>query len=309
MLTPGDGRNDGAKLRYLARPTVWRHHDPGLFDALREVATGNLSRDVSAIEHAMLFGDGRYFSGLVPDDMDERAVWFAAALRELQSSDLLFFDPDNGIEVASVAKGRRRSSKYVYWDELADAWRTGKSLLVFQHFAREERASHIDRLTAMLAEQTPGSLIGAWRSANVLFLFAGQPGHAALTAVSSQLIQERWGTRLAAWGPASGVSGNSAPSIMSAATTLVLLEEPARRLPTHSVHTDGEVIEEALNRSAPELVHRRVACPACTTFIFRMWPEGWDSHAAFRCLGLNATTREERKREYRQRFGHLFHSG
>ena len=45
------------------------------------------------------------------------------------------------------------------------------------------------------------------------------------------------------------------------------------------------------------------ACPACSDKVFRRWPWGWDAHAAYRCEGLEATCREKRKREFRERFG------
>jgi hypothetical protein len=203
MLTPNDDRHDGDKLAYLKNPTMWRHHDPALFDAISKVDQGILPRDVSAVEHANLFTAGCYDSECVPDNTSERAAWFAAALHKLQSCDLLFFDPDNGIEVASVPKGHRKSSKYVYWDELASAWRTGKSLLLFQHFAREKRSTHIQQLSAALAEQSPDSIIEAWTSANVLFLFACQQGHAEMADAARQLIQKRRGARLESWRPGS----------------------------------------------------------------------------------------------------------
>lgn len=41
---------------------------------------------------------------------------------KLKTSELLFFDPDNGIEVMSNPKGCKNSSKYIYWDDLQSAW-------------------------------------------------------------------------------------------------------------------------------------------------------------------------------------------
>lgn len=52
-------------------------------------------------------------------------------------------------------------------------------------------------------------------------------------------------------------------------------------------------------------VHQRT-CPACGMFVFKRWPFGWDAHSAHRCTGVEGTNPEERKAEFRQRFGHLF---
>jgi hypothetical protein len=37
-----------------------------------------------------------------------------------------------------------------------------------------------------------------------------------------------------------------------------------------------------------------------------LWPEGWDSHAAHRCEGIEAEGAEARKQEFKTRFAGLF---
>ena len=66
------------------------------------------------------------------------------------------------------------------------------------------------------------------------------------------------------------------------------------------------IIRDATGLTARDVAHRRVLCPACGVKVFKMWPEGWDAHAAHRCKGLSAVTEEERKAEYKSRFQHLF---
>ena len=48
------------------------------------------------------------------------------------------------------------------------------------------------------------------------------------------------------------------------------------------------------------------SCPGCEDYVFKRWPLGWDAHAAHRCGGLSARDPEERKREFKRRFGHVF---
>ncbi len=90
----------------------------------------------------------------------------------LANADLIFLDPDNGLEVASQPRGRKDSSKYVFWDEVESLWKQGTSLLLFQHFARENREDHTARLAAELSRRAPGTEISALTSSNVLFLLA-----------------------------------------------------------------------------------------------------------------------------------------
>jgi hypothetical protein len=78
----------------------------------------------------------------------------------------MFFDPDNCFEVPSKPRSHRGSSKYVYWSEVEETFRMGHSVIVFQHFSREERTARLRRLLDQLGEAT-GSDAFALRSATV----------------------------------------------------------------------------------------------------------------------------------------------
>lgn len=69
--------------------------------------------------------------------------------------------------------------------------------------------------------------------------------------------------------------------------------------------SDG-AITNAAELTIGNVVHQRVVCPSCSDFVFEMWPEGWDSHAARKCAGLSPLTEQERKREFKTRYGYLF---
>jgi hypothetical protein len=66
------------------------------------------------------------------------------------------------------------------------------------------------------------------------------------------------------------------------------------------------VITNAADLSANELTGQRVLCPGCEKKVFETWPGGWDAHASHACTGVRAPTDQERKAEYRRRFGSLF---
>jgi hypothetical protein len=74
---------------------------------------------------------------------------------------------------------------------------------------------------------------------------------------------------------------------------------------TPTRRADGS-ITNAAELSTADVVHQSVVCPCCTDFVFKMWPEGWDAHAAHRCAGLSAASVEERKREFKTRYEYLF---
>ena len=69
--------------------------------------------------------------------------------------------------------------------------------------------------------------------------------------------------------------------------------------------SDGAILNAAVLRDS-HVIHERVQCPGCGKKIFERWPDGWDAHAAHRCLGLESTTEAERKIEYKTVFRSLF---
>lgn len=69
--------------------------------------------------------------------------------------------------------------------------------------------------------------------------------------------------------------------------------------------TSGTILNAAV-LTAADVAHRRVLCPVCMEKEFEMWPEGWDAHAARRCKGLEGTTPEARKAEFKRVLRHLF---
>jgi hypothetical protein len=73
------------------------------------------------------------------------------------------------------------------------------------------------------------------------------------------------------------------------------------------IKRDGRgVILNANELTVDDVVNNRVLCPACGSHVFERWPLGWDAHAAHRCSGVNNSTPEDRKTEFKQRYIHLF---
>lgn len=188
MLTPNDGRSDGNKLGYLDQPKQKRH-DPELFALLQRVRNEPDTRRLVLIEGSEILPGAVFVNTIVPEPLFERQLWFKQASAALAQTDLVFFDPDNGIEVGSVGKGRRNSSKYVYRDELATTYRAGHSLLVYQHFQRKERESFIQAIADNLGRIAPEAEIWAIRTSHVVFMLAVQPRHRpALSAAARHVL-------------------------------------------------------------------------------------------------------------------------
>ena len=109
--------------------------------------------------------------------------------------DLLFFDPDNGLEVPSVPRGRRGSSKYLYWPEVASAFEAGHSLIIYQHFPRVRREAFTERLAGEACRRSGARGAIACRTNRVLFLLLPQRAHAKSLQRGIATLAERWSTQ------------------------------------------------------------------------------------------------------------------
>lgn len=195
MLTPSDGSTDGKFTDYLAKPEAWRQYDPSLFDFLKSEVIVQSRRAVEYIEPWEGL-PGIFSSKIVPDDRPGRQRWSAEMLEAIPHQSLVFFDPDNGIEVPSCPMGRKRSSKYVYWNELAAAWHRGASLLVYQHFTRENRERFLERLSLDFKQRLGAQQVTVLRTPRVAFFLVPQGEWAGQAEPNAAAIQRRWNGRI-----------------------------------------------------------------------------------------------------------------
>jgi hypothetical protein len=189
MLTPPDGRSDGRFLKYLGKPKKYRHRDSELFEYLKQVVEVDGDRRIARIQDSTLLGSALFQSSTLPDDRSGRATYFSECVTLFARCDLVFFDPDNGLEVHSTSLGRRGSCKYLYWDEVYTTFTAGMSVLIYQHFPHEERTRYIRRMTEELRLRTHATAVFSFRTPHVVFLLASHESHAE--AFRSQLVAVR----------------------------------------------------------------------------------------------------------------------
>jgi hypothetical protein len=83
----------------------------------------------------------------------------------MAGADVVFLDPDNGLQIRSCRYGARRSSKFVYWSERRALWARGHSIVVYQHLPRVSRPVY----SAMRAMKEESSFFGADRKSLTVF--------------------------------------------------------------------------------------------------------------------------------------------
>ena len=196
MLTPDDGSRDGGRRSYLEHPDSWMRYDAELFAGLADLLRAAPAPAVSLIERSALLPRTAYYSAIVPDSATERDAWRAGLLAAARDADLVFVDPDNGIEVRSKPVGRHSSSKYVTWREVQDLWKTGCSILIYQHFRREPRAAFAGRMASELRKHTGARFTAALRTSHVLYLLAAQERHEAQFREAVTRLPQRWGGQI-----------------------------------------------------------------------------------------------------------------
>jgi hypothetical protein len=195
MLTEPDGRNDGGFISYLQEAHMYRHLDPPLFDLLQLAVDRENDRRVTRIEVSGLLGSGPFHTEFVNDNAQQRMQYFASFHSRASSCDLMFFDPDNGLEVKSVRPGRRRSSKYVYWNEVRAAYFAGASVLIYQHFPYLPRDKFIDKKCAELRQHTGARFMASFRTPHVVFFLASQPKHEIPFHERIESLKSHWPER------------------------------------------------------------------------------------------------------------------
>jgi len=172
MLTDEDSRNDGNKLDYLENNRNDRQLNPELFDKL--ISIDMSKREIKDVQE--LLGEKyNYYSETLCDNKEKRTKYFEALLVQAEEVGLVFFDPDNGIEVKSVKCGNKNSSKYLYWDEIQQFTKSGKDILIYQHFPRKVRRQYINDLRTELQKKTKLEVLPI-ETKHVLFLLATKQG-------------------------------------------------------------------------------------------------------------------------------------
>jgi hypothetical protein len=211
-LVPDESHNDDGKhIDYLIRTkenlTRFRVCDPQLFDRLGAVLPRG--RNVAAIEQGdVLPADTRYFNrplsfqdthGTPSRDarLARRAEWSAAAVEELSECEVVFLDPDNGLE-GQTARHALSGPKYVYYDELRGLMESGRSLVVYQHLDRKESAedqirSRTEDLRQALSLDVSPMALRFRRGSARLFLIAASDDHVRpMTGRAQRLLKGPW---------------------------------------------------------------------------------------------------------------------
>ena len=117
--------------------------DPELYQSLRGLVRGSrrtiagLEESKALPEDTIYFNKQFVFRGKKAQQR-LRSEWFGEALDRLEDANLVFFDPDNGLETSLKKGSTVEGPKNVRYKELKPFYERGKSLVVYQHAERRK---------------------------------------------------------------------------------------------------------------------------------------------------------------------------
>ena len=188
-LTPDESHNlDGKHTSYLHKDS-YRGYDDDLYRIMKDIIDGR-KRNVHSVQESGILPSSTVFCDSALDLTGEsnpvkrriiRQSWHNAALNRLQDCEIIFPDPDNGLQVKSVSLTGQKGSKYIGLDELKDYYKHGKSIIFYNHRERKQEEAYLDKFRKL--KDDPAFIGSEWIGLKFVggtirdYIFILQPKH------------------------------------------------------------------------------------------------------------------------------------
>ena len=156
-LTMDDTKSDGKHTNYFEKPEFILC-DQELHDFLKGSVIDD-RRNVNEISKLTRFDHVSFYNEILNvEDIPShsasgrrarekrREEWFESSLKKLHGCNLIFCDPDNGIETRSLSKTGKNSVKYIFAYEINTMIENGFSLAIYNHKNRKPDFEYINRI-------------------------------------------------------------------------------------------------------------------------------------------------------------------
>jgi len=201
MLTPDDNKPHGKRTEYLKLPVpnIYSYLDYDLFKYLVELdIVKGKNRDIkNARNIKCLPVTSLVYEEYVPINKYARLEYFNNFFKKTKGFDIVFYDPDIGLNVNSVPYGTKDSSKYLYRYELSGSYSFDHSILLFQHFGMPPggRDLYIENMAEDLKRSIGIGEIYSFKSAHVVFFLLPQPKHSFLFKEKIEYLRGKWSSQ------------------------------------------------------------------------------------------------------------------
>lgn len=186
MKTSDDGSSDGRHVSYLNNPKIWMDYEPDIFEYIKQKIVKN-KRSLIYIENSVFCKKIDFLNKKI-ENIKDRSLTLKSTIES--SADLVFFDPDNGIEVKSTNPGNIH--KYVTWKEIIETYKSGKSVFIYQHFSRSNRDEFTQNKLKEIREKIGKEAI-ALRVRHSVYFVIPQSKHKSIIDLSLQKFVKTWG--------------------------------------------------------------------------------------------------------------------
>lgn len=156
-VTKEDNRPDGRYTKYLdnnyKKSDKYHICFPELYSKLKRIVDDK-KRSIEEIEkNGILPSETIFYSKPLPYDsinLDrKREIWFIESQEKLKNADIIFLDPDNGVQSDKVKKTHINSIKYVFVDEIIKYYKQKKSLVIYNHRNRKPKSEYNPKIISL----------------------------------------------------------------------------------------------------------------------------------------------------------------
>ena len=200
--------NDGKHRSYLNKPQEYRSCDSELFDKM-EIFHDKKHRSLQAVRSSgILSFSTKYYEEELSffektvhgsDSTENRRAirqnWLAGALESCRSSDLIFLDPDNGLEIQSVSPTNKRGPKYVSEEELKSLLKySGQSIILYQHGKRNKdfMKENLGRISKICTDRKPFALLYKRGTQRAFIIIPSAESHTLLLHRTKVFLSSEW---------------------------------------------------------------------------------------------------------------------
>lgn len=198
------GNEDGKHISYLQKDD-YRECDNDLYNILNELVLQN-QRNIASIEKSNILHNATIFYNEILDfnketncanKMDLRRSWHVKAIERLSSSDIVFLDPDNGLQVKSTSLTSEKGNKYIGYNELEDYFKLNKSIIFYNHRERKSEEEYLNKFRKLKE-------IDAFKNSTIMglkfrrgtirdYIFILQPKHVCIVKdCCDSMLNSKW---------------------------------------------------------------------------------------------------------------------
>ncbi len=195
-----DGNAIGKRIHY----EKYERCDPHLYEKLQRIRRED--RSVANVERSLILGGGTKFyrvplnhkrKGAKARDED-RGRWLERAVSSMKGCQVVFLDPDNGLNPGSVEKHHIKGQLHAFFDEVARFIKRGQSVIIYQH--QEHRGTtrgQIGRTLRQLDRIAPSRSrpFAVWchiGSARMYFIVPSRRLHRTLRSRATRMVNGGW---------------------------------------------------------------------------------------------------------------------